>query len=166
MSETVQYDLQAIGRCFRIPGEFVEAAPYGSGHINDTFATAYCQGGTRVRYIHQRINHQIFADPPALMDNISRVTAHVGRKAARRHPNDARRRCLTLVPAVDSGESYVRDDDGNTWRTYVFIEGARTYDTTETEEQEAMEQVVERALGDTGEEGWDEVDEDSSSFRT
>ena len=50
--------------------------PYGSGHINDTFAVVYNQAGKPVRYIHQRVNHKIFQDVPALMDNISRVTTH------------------------------------------------------------------------------------------
>lgn len=43
---------------FMIPADFVSAAPYGSGHINDTFAVAMSQRGTPLRYIVQRINHR------------------------------------------------------------------------------------------------------------
>jgi len=35
---------------------------------------------------------------------------------------------MTLIPARD-GKSYFRDEDGNSWRSYIFIERASTYDT-------------------------------------
>jgi len=45
------------------------------------------QAGTPVRYILQRINHNIFKNPVALMENVQRVTAHVAAKSsARRTP--------------------------------------------------------------------------------
>ena len=56
-------DLRAIGARFDVPGALVEAVPYGSGHINETYAATYDQAGTRVRYIHQRINGQVFREP-------------------------------------------------------------------------------------------------------
>ena len=42
---------------------FWSAEPYGSGHINDTYCAVFDQGGARVRYILQRINHNIFKNP-------------------------------------------------------------------------------------------------------
>ena len=81
----------------------------------------------RIRYIHQRINHKIFKDPVALMENIERVTAHsLARLMDLDHP-EARRRTLTVVPGMD-GKPYVMDRDGNYWRTYPFIERARGHD--------------------------------------
>lgn len=41
---------------FRILGDFVEAHPYGNGHINDTYAVSVDQAGRPLRYILQRIN--------------------------------------------------------------------------------------------------------------
>ena len=35
-----------------------------------------------VKAILQRINHQVFRDPPQVMENICRVTAHVQRRLA------------------------------------------------------------------------------------
>ena len=41
---------------------------------------------------------------------------------------------LTLIPARD-GRAWHRDDGGNYWRTYIFIEKARTYDAVESPQQ-------------------------------
>jgi len=65
------HDLDSIASQFLIPGDFRSAAPYGSGHINDTYAVVFCQAGTEVRYIFQRINHNPFfpalrSGPPAV----------------------------------------------------------------------------------------------------
>ncbi|MFH1024282.1 MAG: aminoglycoside phosphotransferase family protein [Planctomycetota bacterium] len=121
------HDLAAVGRRFRIRGDFVSAAPYGSGHINDTYAAVYRASGGTIRYIHQRINHLIFKDPPALMDNIERVTRHVRGRLESAGAPDLGRQVLSLVPTSD-GVSFWRDAAGNFWRTYVFIEGASTHD--------------------------------------
>lgn len=126
-------DLAAIGSLFGLPGCFCEGGPYGSGHINDTFVASYDQAGAPVRYIHQRINHRIFKDVPALMQNIHRVTAHLQHRLRQEGAADPRS-VLTLVAAPD-GAAYVRDAEGAYWRTYVFIEGARTYDIIESPRQ-------------------------------
>ena len=34
----VKYDLKKVFDNFQIEGQFLQAAPYGSGHINDTFS--------------------------------------------------------------------------------------------------------------------------------
>ncbi len=127
-----KHHLPSIARQFQISGEFLEAAPYGNGHINDTYCVIFDQGGTRIRYIFQRINHSIFKNPVVLMENIQRVTTHLGRKSVGQP--DRSRRVLTLVPARD-GAAYCRDAKGNFWRAYIFIEKARTFDTVESPEQ-------------------------------
>jgi thiamine kinase-like enzyme len=132
MDVNPKHDVRAVARQFSLPGEFLSAAPYGSGHINDTYCLVFDQGGERVRYILQRINHLIFKNPPALMENVQRVTAHLGQKAA--GESDASRRVLTLIPTHD-GQPYHRDEQGNFWRVYFFIEKARTFDTVESTQQ-------------------------------
>ena len=130
----MRYDLAAIVSNFQIYGHFLGAEPYGSGHINDTFASAFDQAGVNVRYIHQRINHNVFTDPEGLMDNVYRVTKHLNKKNETRGLPEPARRALTVVPDLD-GQPYYRDHDGNYWRTYLFIEKSRTYDIIETEQQ-------------------------------
>jgi Ser/Thr protein kinase RdoA (MazF antagonist) len=133
MSATLnlKHDVRAVARHFQITGDFLDAEPHGSGHINDTYCAAFDSGARRVRYIFQRINHNIFKDPVALMENVRRVTAHLGKKSG--DVADSRR-VLTLIPARD-GQPYYRDDDGNYWRAYVFIENARTRDAAESPQQ-------------------------------
>jgi hypothetical protein len=126
------HDLRAIASFFQIEGEMVGASALGSGHINDTFSLVFEADGSRARYVLQRINHAVFTAPAALMENVQRVTAHLAAKLA--DDPDRARRTLTLVPARD-GRPYVLDQDGNYWRTYLFIERARTYDAIETVEQ-------------------------------
>ena len=127
-----KHDVRAVARHFQISGEFLSAEPYGSGHINDTYCVIYNQGGTRVRYLFQRINHNVFKQPVALMENVRRVTEHLATKVAAE--SDASRRVLTLIPAR-SGEGYFRDADENVWRAYIFIENARGYDAVENPQQ-------------------------------
>jgi len=125
----VQHDLAEIFGYFQINGQFVEAEPCGSGHIHDTYvSTARTTKGPR-RFIHQRINRSIFQEPEKLMENIERVTGHIRQKVIAAG-GDPMRECLNIVLAKD-GHSFHRDAEGNYWRTFVYIEGARTYDVVE-----------------------------------
>lgn len=128
------FEVEAVSRQFMIQGDFIKATPYGSGHINDTFAAVYNQAGTQVRYIHQRINHHIFKNPVKLMENIGRVTAFQHEALMQQNASSTSRRALTLVPDRQGRNAYV-DSDGYYWRTYLFIENAKTYDIVETVEQ-------------------------------
>jgi hypothetical protein len=132
MSANPKHDVRAVTRQFELSGVFVTAAPYGNGHINDTYCAVFDQGGRQVRYIVQRINQRVFTRPLALMENIQRVTAHLGQKSAGQP--DPVRRVLTLIPAR-GGKPYYCDTEGNHWRVYIFIEGARTFDAVESPRQ-------------------------------
>ena len=124
---TDQATVSNIASRFSIYGSYLESCPYGSGHINDTFVAAFSQAGARARYILQRINHRIFKDPEALMDNILRVTAEAHHQLIKAGVPDASRRALSVIPATD-GKPFHKDEEGRYWRCYPFIEGARTYD--------------------------------------
>ncbi len=141
MTDAVRRDLRVIGARFQVPGTLLEARPHGSGHINETWAATYVHAGLPVRYVHQRINPHVFRDPERLMDNVSRVLAHAATRVAG-HP-DAARLTLTLVPARD-GRPWAVDDEGAYWRTYLFIEHARTYDIVESP---ALAEEAARAFG-------------------
>jgi aminoglycoside phosphotransferase (APT) family kinase protein len=126
-------------RLFPLAGRFTSAEPYGSGHINDTYLVCQDTGGARPRrYVAQRINHKIFKNVPALMENVQRVTAHF---AAKEGPGS---RALSLVLAHD-GRAVIQDVEGGWWRIYNFVEGAHTVDRV-TNEAEAREAAT--AFGD------------------
>lgn len=107
--------------------------PWGSGHINDTYAATYRDAGGFKRYVLQRINTTVFTNPTAQMENIQRVTQHV-RGRLFEEGRDVERETLTLAPAA-SGRSFLLDPEGNYWRVYHLIEHSRTYDVVETPEQ-------------------------------
>jgi len=119
--------LKSIGEQFQIPGTWVDATPYGTGHINDTYLVKWQVNGTPVATIQQRINHAIFKNPPQLMDNILRVTVHLQKKLRRIPRANPDQETLTVIP-TRNGDSYYHDPDGNFWRMYVFVRDATTVD--------------------------------------
>jgi aminoglycoside phosphotransferase (APT) family kinase protein len=124
--------LDAAVRQFQFSGKFTDATPYGSGHINDTWRLAFETVTAPIHFILQRINHKVFKNPVALMQNIERVTTHLAAQLA--DDPDLERRVLTLIPTRDGGTCY-RDDEGSHWRAYRFIERASSYDAVEFPEQ-------------------------------
>jgi len=127
-----EHNLAAVTREFQIGGAFVSAERYGSGHINDTYRVVFEQAGVPARYVLQRINHNVFKNPGALMENIQRVTRHLAAEVDGQP--DSARRVLRLIPACDGVDWHV-DGDENYWRAYYFIENARTYDAASSPEQ-------------------------------
>ncbi len=100
---------------------FPKSAPYGNGHINDTYVVS-----STPRYIVQRINTSIFKDHDGVMENIERVTVHIKKKLVEAG-RDPERETLTVVKALD-GKNYYRDADGKVYRVYKFIENAVSFD--------------------------------------
>jgi Ser/Thr protein kinase RdoA (MazF antagonist) len=119
--------LKNIVQEFQTGGVFWNTSPYGTGHVNDTHLVICYQDGHRLTYTLQRINHSIFSDPVSLMDNIIRVTAHIQTKLTQEGFSDTRRCVLSVIPTLN-GHGCHRDNEGNYWRMYGFIEGVRSYD--------------------------------------
>ncbi len=134
MAATDLEKIRSVGTQFQVHGRFLRAFPIGKGHINDTFAADYDYGGRTVRFVHQTINHNVFTNPPAVMENIDRVTRHKRLKLAESDDPDAGRKSLSVIPKRD-GQLYYQDPDGVYWRTYIYIERAMTFDTIESLEQ-------------------------------
>jgi len=130
----MKHNVREVAKHFQFHGDYLKGEPYGSGHINDTYAVTFNQGGTLVRHLLQRINHSIFKNPPALMENVLRVTCHVRAKLEQENAADISRQTLTVIPARD-GTSFHQDPDGSFWRAYVFIEKARTFDVAQSPQQ-------------------------------
>src|SRR2546421_12392412 len=103
--------LQEISKKFQIYGEILHAETLKIGHINETYTATYDQGGTHVRYIHQRINHGVFKNPAGGMGNLMRVTTHLRSKLSDLGMKDLTRHALTIVPTHD-GHSFHKTDEG------------------------------------------------------
>lgn len=139
-----EQQLTDISKQFQIYGEILHAETCKIGHINETYSATYDQGGMRVRYIHQKINQNVFKKPSAVMNNVMRVTSHLRKKLEEQKSGHITRRCLTIVP-TRKGQSFYRDRDGNFWRTFVFVEGVRTLEAVQSPEQAYQ---AGRAFGD------------------
>jgi len=124
------FQVETIASHFKFRGRFAGAVRCDNGHINDTYivTTALPGGGSR-RYVLQRINHQVFRSPEDVMANIRRVTAHLRKKVIERG-GDPEREIVNLVPTVDGSDLYVTGN-GEYWRAYLYVEGARTYESVE-----------------------------------
>ncbi len=97
-------------------------APHGSGHIHATFRVDVAPPA-HGRWILQRINRRVFADPERVVTN----AAKVGRYVAAGAPG------FVPVPlAAADGRPWVRDAEGEYWRLLPWIAHARTYDVTPT----------------------------------
>ena len=117
-------DLKEVLAQFNIDAD---AAPCGNGHINQTYVL-----NTTPRTILQRLNTKVFQNPNHVMENIDAVTAHLRKKIAEAG-GDPARETVTIVPTVD-GKLFYQTPDGEVYRMYYFVEGAKTYDQAETPE--------------------------------
>lgn len=97
-----------------------ECRPYGNGHINDTFLLVCSNAGKEKKYILQRMNHSIFRNPSALMENVANVTAFL-QKGILARGGDPDRETLCVIK-TKSGENYYTDSLHNFWRVFLFIE--------------------------------------------
>ena len=109
---------------FRLSGEPVYCEKYGCGHINRTFLV---RTDTGKRYILQQINSRVFPDTEGLMENIAAVTRHIAAKTSQE------RESMRLVPTLD-GANFWRDEAGEAWRLYDFVEDSICLQAPETPE--------------------------------
>lgn len=107
-------------------GGAVEVQAYRAGHINDSYIVTAGRPDFRRRFLAQRINPVVFADPAAIMANIVAVTRHL-RAKTRQRGGDPARQTLTLRPTV-TGDWWYTAADGAVWRVYDFIEGTVCYE--------------------------------------
>lgn len=114
---------------FNAGGEFLSAEKFGSGHINDSFHVK-TTSGLSSGYLLQRINHKVFRNIPALMNNILEVTKYLSAKIESGKEQAVGFMTMELVPAGD-GKWYYCDQEGNCWRMYYHIPGSFSYDKVE-----------------------------------
>lgn len=124
---SIDKTLSAFG-AFDTDVTVIGCAPYGNGHINDTFLiNSKKPDGSNKRYIFQAINTNVFKKPAEVMHNIEKVTSFLNTRT------DDSRRVMSLVYTKD-GAAYHTDTDGRCWRLYDFIEDSICLDLPETPE--------------------------------
>lgn len=127
------FDFPFIISQFSIEGSPATVAPFGSGHIHDTFRVSNTNKGAP-DYLLQRINHHVFQKVPALTDNIQKVTAYLRDKLKDIPGAVPEKEVLTLISSKE-GMGYYQDEQGNYWRMYHFLNDTRSYDLVQTVEQ-------------------------------
>ena len=115
---------QVVGQ-FKIEGTYSEAKIFGDGLINTTYKVKTSEND-QPNYLLQIINHHIFKNVPELTKNIQRVTDHLRLKLENIEGSDLKRQVLTPIDTFD-GNGFFKDEDGNYWRMFLFIENARSY---------------------------------------
>ncbi len=119
-------ELEQIFLPFSEGGKIIEIIRYGKGHINDTYrVSVHMDKDQEKRYILQRINRSIFKDPVALMDNIVKVTEYL-KECVEKAGGDVDKEVLQVVHTKEGAHHVLHE--GEFYRCYRFIEGARSYE--------------------------------------
>lgn len=123
MAKTKEQLLNILDQ-FQLTEKVVSAEPFGNGHINDTLKVTNEKG--EIKYVLQRINHQIFTNVDMLQNNIQIVTSHIRKKLEEKGENDIDRKVLTFLPTKDNKLYYF--DGDNYWRVCLFIPNSKSYE--------------------------------------
>lgn len=126
---TQLHDLHHVAQQFLSNEQCDSIAPYGKGHINDTFIVETCENNTTRTYVLQRINTDVFTAPDIMMDNIVRVTTHIRKKITQ----DVDAHFIPLEPLPVQNDGWIHTDtSGNVWRMYHFVENTYSIDVAKT----------------------------------
>ncbi|WP_229717673.1 phosphotransferase enzyme family protein [Parapedobacter defluvii] len=127
--------VSALASRFDIEGNVTDVSPFGSGHINDTYRVL-TDGYNTDGYLLQRVNHHVFKNVKAVMENMQLVIRHLKEKY--RQAGDqtvpVEKKVLTLIPTREN-DPYLVDDAGNFWRMLILLADTRSYDIVETPQQ-------------------------------
>ena len=118
-----EHKMWEVVQRFGFPSETESIAPYGRGHINDTYCVT-CSDGTR--YLLQNLNINVFKNPAQVMSNIELVTEHLRKKFLERGEDPSRR--TLKVRYTKRGENIITDKSGECWRSFDFINNSTSFE--------------------------------------
>ncbi|MFM1812437.1 MAG: hypothetical protein RLZZ336_1375 [Cyanobacteriota bacterium] len=136
-------DLLALARAFATDGVPEVVEPLGNGNVNATYLVRTSSG---CRYVLQRLNTAVFAQPELVMANLETLATH----AAASITDGSLWQLPTPVPLQGRdgdgclSATLLRGDDHGAWRMLTFVAGAHSLDVV-TQDAEAFE--VGRGLG-------------------
>ena len=119
---------------FKVYGDFVDAKPYGNGHINDTFLVTLDHNGLNTEYILRKINKYVFKNPKIVIDNTVNALKHI-KKKLKESDEDNKSKCLMELIETKDSKYYYTDANDDYWCLVVFIKDAYTVEYVETFEQ-------------------------------
>ncbi len=117
---------------FKFKGELVDFEQFGSGHINSTYLARYNENGKIRSYVVQRVNTNVFKNIDDLMSNVFAVTSFLREKIKEKNGNP-HRETLHYIK-TDDGGMYYKDDEGNCFRAYRFVDNSKSCDSVSSPE--------------------------------
>lgn len=136
-------DLLALARAFATDGVPEVVEPLGNGNVNATYLVRTSSG---CRYVLQRLNTAVFAQPELVMANLERLATHAA--AARSDGSLWQLPTLVHLQGRDGegspADTLLRADDHEAWRMLTFVAGAHSLEVV-SQDAEAFE--VGRGLG-------------------
>ena len=117
---------------FNFKGELEECNVFGSGHINTTYLAKYIENGKEKKYVVQKVNTNIFPDIDSLMNNVFSVTEFLRKKIIENGGNP-HRETLHFIRTYDKNK-YFKDENGDCYRAYRFVDNSKAYDTVNSAE--------------------------------
>ena len=115
MSNNTQVSFSEIINHFLKDAEVLKCDKFGNGHINGTFLALCKTDGEEIYYILQHINKNVFKSPELVMDNIEKVTSFIGKKVS--NPREV----LHFIKC-DNGTLCYKDQEGEYWRMYYYVD--------------------------------------------
>jgi Ser/Thr protein kinase RdoA (MazF antagonist) len=138
--------LADLAGCFALDGPVRRVEPLGNGNVNTTYRVETSAGS---RYVLQRLNTAVFAEPERVMANLVTLARHASSRLALLQlplpvPLSTPSSASSSAPSGMAGPRYLHHQDGGAWRMLTHIDGAHSLDVLGSVEQ-AVE--VGRALG-------------------
>lgn len=112
---------------FLTQGDFYSCEPYGSGHIHSTYLLTTKSGEQFNKYILQKFNTTVFREPEKVLENISKITAHLNERSK----GDEKISYLSMIPA-GKGNYWYLDEQHHYWRCFKFIDNSMTLEKVDT----------------------------------
>jgi Ser/Thr protein kinase RdoA (MazF antagonist) len=116
--------MESIIRQFFDYQQLISLVPFGTGHINDTYRLEIVEAGKPQTWLLQRLNHHVFRQPEAVMQNIQLVAEHLEKQGYAL-------KILKPQPTLDGHWLYC-DPSGNYWRIFPFFDKTASYEQVET----------------------------------
>ncbi len=119
--------------------EFLRSEECRGGHINRTFFVDARVYGRERRFVLQSVNKNVFKNYAGVMENVFRISAHLGSKSLDVGSDDPTRDHIHFLRTADGGMGV--DGSIGFWRLYRYIGGAegRLRATTPDEARAAAE---------------------------
>lgn len=117
---------------YNINGRLKEIKENNSGNINNTYIAVFVdEEGNESKYLIQKINTTVFAEPYKLMKNIDGVTSYLKKQAIRE--GDTQHKVLEVVKTKENRLLCYVDNEGERdyFRIYEYIDNAISYDCSE-----------------------------------